>query len=184
MATYQNSAVDTDRLILGNYAMYTAATSGTTWVNMGPGQLTAFKHTIEKFNILAGNAPDPMEGIGVETVKFSFDLIEYDASVLSALQGGLVSSTVTTSQSTIKAGGNTTLTKRAYKLDNNRFISGASVRTVITIFKGSIDDGMTLVPKSDNDSDPLNVFQFSITGELDTTLSIGTQLYTIVKTEV
>ena len=184
MPTYQNSSVDTDRLILGNYALYTAATSGGTWVNLGLGQLTSWGHKIEKVNVQCANAPDPMEGIGRETVQFAFELIEYDASVLSALQGGLVSSTVTTSQSTIKAGGNTTITKRAFKMENNRFISGASVRTVITVFKASIDDGMTIVPKSDNDSDPLNVLQFAVTGELDTTLSTGSQLYTIVKVEV
>lgn len=184
MATYQNSSVDSDRLILGNFKIETAASSAATYQNLGAGQLTSFQHQFEKFDVQAGNAPDPIEGIATETLNFGFDLIEYDASVLSAMQGGLVSATVTTSQSTIEAGGNTELTPRAFKLTNTRIISGSTVETVITIYRATIDNGMTWVTKSDNDSDPVNALQFTVTAELDTAKTAGSQLYTIVKTEV
>ena len=75
------------------------------------------------------------------------------------------------------------LTTRAYKLTNARDISGTTVETVITHYKGSVDNGMTMVTKSDNDSDPVNAFQFTVTCENDASLSIGSQLYSIVKVE-
>ena len=184
MAFYQNSTVDSDRVVLGNYKIETAASAAASYVNMGAGQLTSFQHVFEKFTSQAGNAPDPIEGIAVETANFAFDLLEYDASVFSALQNGLVSSTVTTSQSTLEAGGNQTLTARAYKLTNTSNVPSGTSQTVITIFKGTIDSGVNVVTKSDNDSDPVNAFQFTITAELDTARTAGTQLYTIVKDEV
>lgn len=184
MPRYQNTSVDSDRLIIGNWKIETATSAGATFVNMGAGQVTSLSHDFEKWDVQAGNAPDPIEGIATETFAVGFELIEYDASVVSALQNGLVSATVTTSQSTIEAGGNDELTPRAYRLTNTRDISGTTVETVITLFKGTIDSGATWVTKSDNDSDPLNALQFSITCELDTSRTAGSQLYTIVKTEV
>jgi len=184
MALYQNTTVDSDRLIIGNYKIETSATAGGTFVNVGAGMLNSFAHNFTKYDVQAGNAPDPIEGIADESVTFDFDMIEYDASVISAISNGLVSATVTTSQSTLEAGGNTTLTERAYKLTNRRLINSTTVETVITIFKGSIDTGPVINPKSDNDSDPINSIAFSITAINDSSRTAGSQLYTIVKDEV
>ncbi len=184
MAIHQNTSVNSDRIVLGNYKLETAPSAAGTYVNMGAGILTAWQHNIEKFNLQAGNAPDPLEGIATETVTFSFELLEYDASVFSALQNGLVSATgITSATSTIDAGGNTTLTPAAYRLDNHRFIASTTVGTVITMFSGTIDNGMTMVTKSDNDADPMNAFQFSVTCENDSSLTVGSQLYQYVKDE-
>jgi hypothetical protein len=184
MALYQNTSVDSDRIVIGNYKLETAPSAVGTYVNLGAGQLTSWQHQFEKYNVQAGNAPDPIEGIADETVSFAFDLIEYDASVLSVLQCGLTSSATATSSSSLYAGGNTTLTHRAWRLTNRRIISGATVQTVITVFRGVIDNGMTMVLKSDNDADPVNAYQFSVTGEVDASLTVGSQLYQIVKDEV
>ena len=185
MATYQNTSVDSDRLIIGNYKLETAPTAGGTFVNMGAGMVTAFSHDFEKWDVQAGNAPDPIEGIATETVAIGFDLIEYDASVLNAFQGGLISApTITSVLSTVEAGGNTELTPQAFKLTNIRVNgSGSTVETTITVYRATIDSGMTLVTKSDNDTDPINAMQFTITGELDTARTAGNQLYTIDHTE-
>ena len=184
MALHQNTSTDSDRIVLGNYKMETAPSAAGTFVNLGAGQLTSWTHQFEKFTTQAGNAPDPLEGIATETASFGFDLLEYDASVLSVLQCGLVSAVVTTSLSTINAGGNTVLTHRAWRLTNTRYISGTTVQTIITMYRGVIDNGMSLVSKSDNDTDPMNAYQFSVTCELDSTLTVGSQLYNIAKTEV
>ena len=185
MATHQNTSVDSDRIALGNYKIETASSSGATYVNLGAGQLTSWAHVFEKYTLQAGNAPDPMEGIATETCAFAFDLLEYDASAFSALQCGLISTgTITSVLSVINAGGNTVLTPRAFRLTNTREISGASSPTVIVVYRGVIDNGMVLVPKSDNDTDPMNVYQFSVTGENDSTLSVGSQLFSITKIEI
>jgi len=181
--THQITSVDTDRLILGNYAVSTSATSGGTFVQLGPGMLTAFAHSFTNSNIQAGNSIDPLEYIADESATFSVDMLEYDASVLSAIQGGLVSTTgITTTGSTLNAGGNTNLTKRAFKLTNLNTKGSASITTVITIYKASVEGGMTLGVKSDNDADPINVYQFTFKAENDSSLSVGSQLYSIIKT--
>ena len=185
MAYHQNNTVDADRIKLGNWKIETAASAAATFVNLGAGGVTSWQHNIEKFTIQSPNAPDPVEGIGVESVTFGFDLQEWDASALSVLQNGLTSTSLLTSVlSAIYAGGNTTLTPRAYRLTNNtRTATGTSI-TVITMFKGVVDNGMTLVTKSDNDASPDNAYQFTVTCENDASLTVGSQLYQIVTTEV
>lgn len=91
---------------------------------------------------------------------------------------------MSTTSTTIRAGGATELVPRAFKLTNYRMIGTTTVNTVITIFNANIENGMTLVPKSDNDGNPVNVFQFSVKGDNLASLSAGAQLFQIVKVEV
>lgn len=185
MAFHQNTTVDADRIKLGNWKIETAASAAATYVNLGAGMVTSWVHNIEKFTIQSGNAPDPIEGIGVESVTFGFDLQEWDASAVSVLQNGLVSTnTITSVLSIIYAGGNTQLTTRAYRLTNTTQAPTGSAETVITMFKGTIDNGMTIVTKSDNDASPDNAYQFTVTCENDASLTVGSQLYSFQTTEV
>jgi hypothetical protein len=179
MAYYQNTSVDSDKLVVGNWKIETAATAAGTYVNLGAGMLDSFAHNIEKWDVQAGNAPDPIEGVADETVSIGFTLIEYDGSVLSALQNGLTSHSATSVLSTLTAGGNQELTKRAYKLTNRSLRTGSTVDTVITVYTAAIENGVTLQVKSDNDTDPVTGFQFTLMGELDTSRTAGDQLFKI-----
>ena len=181
MAYYQNTSVNSDLLVVGNWKIETAATSGGTYTNLGAGMLDSFDHQISKWNVQAGNAPDPIEGVADETVSIQFTLIEYDGSVLSVLQNGLTSHSSTTVLSTLTTGGNQELTKRAYKLTNRSERTGSTVETIITVYTAAIDNGMSLQIKSDNDTDPVTGFQFTLTGELDTSRSTGDQLFSITR---
>ena len=185
MATiHQITSVDTDKLILGNYKMETAASSGAAFVNLGPGMLTSWMHNFTNSNIQSGNSVDPMEYISDESLSFGFDLIEYDASAISALQGGLTETgSITSVISTLRAGGAEQLTKRAFKFTNHQMIDDSTVDTIITVFQASVEGGLTLGVKSDNDANPINVFTFSCKAENDSSLSVGAQLFTLVKTE-
>jgi len=185
MPLYQNQSVTTANLLIGNYKIETAAygtTVGGTWVNLGAGMVNSFNHAMTRYDVQAGNAPDPIEGVAEETFVIDMELIEYDASVLAAISCGLATATVTSVQSVYKAGGNVDLTPRAFKLTNRRLISGSTKETVIMVFKATIDNGLQITAKSDNDTDPISVMPVSLTAKLDTTLSAGTQLYTITKT--
>lgn len=185
MAFHQNTSVDADRIKIGNWKIETAASAAATWVNLGAGIVTAWQHNIEKYTIQSGNAPDPIEGLAGETVTFGFDLQEWDASAISVLQNGLTATnTITSVSSAIYAGGNTNMTKRAYRMTNNTQAPTGTATTVITMFSGTIDNGMTLVTKSDNDASPDNAYQFTVTCENDSALTVGSQLYQIVTTEV
>lgn len=184
MPLYQNTSVSTSRLLIGNYKIETAAygtSAGGTWVNLGAGMVNSFNHAITKYDVQAGNAPDPIEGIAEESFVIDMELITYDASVLAAISNGLLTADTSSSstQTVLKAGGSTELTARAFKLTNRRLVSGATKETVIMVFKATIDNGLQITAKSDNDTDPINVLPVSITAKLDTTLSAGTQLYTI-----
>jgi hypothetical protein len=179
MAYYQNTSVDSDKLVIGNWKIETAATVGGTYVNLGAGMLDSFSHNVEKWDIQAGNAPDPIEGVADETLTIGFTLIEYDGSALSAMQNGLTEYSATSVLSTLTAGGNQELTKRAYKLTNRSERTGSTVETVIKVYTAAVENGVTLQLKSDNDTDPITGFQFTLTAELDTTRTAGDQLFSI-----
>ncbi len=181
MPVYQNATVDSNELILGNCKMETATSVGASFVNMGAGIVNDFAHVVEMYDVQAGNAPDPIEGVASETATITFEMIEYDASVLTAIHGGLITSSIATSLSTINAGGNAdnTITPQAFRFTNTRVISGTTVETIITLYKGTLDTGPAITFKSDNDTDPIAVLPASITAKIDGTLSAGSQLYSI-----
>ena len=185
MPIYQNSSVATTNLLIGNYKIETAAygtSAGGTWVNLGAGIVNSFNHNITKYDVQAGNASDPLEGIATETFTVDGELIEYDSSVLAAISCGAETSASTTTQSVLSAGGNIELTPRAFRLTNRRIISGSTKETVIMVFKATLDNGIQVTAKSDNDTDPINTMAFTITGKLDTTLTAGSQLFTVTRT--
>lgn len=182
MAYHQNSLVDSNKLIIGNAKIETAATVGGPYVNLGAGLVSAFTHTPTMYDVQAGNAPDPIEGVAEEVCTLDFELIEYDASVLSAISGGLVTQTSTTSLSTLNAGGNSTITPRVFRVTNTRMIGAVTCETILTIFKGNLTTGITINFKSDNDADPLGVIPGQVEGKVDSTLSVGSQLFTITRT--
>jgi len=187
MPIYQNSTVNTTKLIIGNYQIFTATTStclspgsvvSATWINLGAGMVNSFGHNITKYNVQAGNAPDPIEGVATETFTISADLLEFDASVMAAIQCGAI----TYAGGTAKAGGVGTLTPVAFKLVNTRTIAGSVFTTTVVVFRCTLDTGMQFTAKSDNDTDPINVIPITVTGKPQTTFSAGTQLYQIFNT--
>ncbi len=184
MPVYQNSTVAQNKLVLGNYKIETSASAAGTYVNLGAGMVNNYGHNPSFYDTQAGNAPDPIEGIADEDFKIDFEMLEYDGSVLSAIQCGAVSETSTTSLSTLTGGGNQTLTPRAFRLTNTRDISGTTVETIITVFKATMESGLQFTAKSDNDTDPIQVMPMVIVAKNDSTLSAGTQLFTITHTKV
>ena len=185
MPIYQNSSVDTTKLILGNckieVAPYGTTAASSAWTNLGAGIVNSFKHVPTKYSVQAGNAPDPIEGVSTEVAQITGELIEYDATVLSTINGGLISATATSSVSTVVAGGNNIITPMAFRITNKRIVSGTTKYTTLTVFKATLDGGPEITFKSDNDADPIAVMPFAITAKLDTSLSAGTQSYTITR---
>jgi len=184
MALYQNTSVDSTKLILGNAKIETCATVGGTYVNLGAGIVNSFVHNIEKYDSQAGNAPDPIEGIADESVVVEFEMIEYDGSVLSAIMCGLITETHTTVLSTIAAGGNQQLTPRVFRITNTSTLSSTTVETIMTVFKATLNTGPAINFKSDSDTDPVSIMPCTLTGKPDTTLTVGSQLYSLTRTLV
>jgi len=182
MAYHQNSSVDSNKLIIGNCKIETASSVAATYVNLGAGMVSAFTHTPTMYDVQAGNAPDPIEGVAEEVCTVDFELIEYDASVLSAIHGGLVSQTSTTVLSTLVAGGSSTITPRVFRITNTRMISATTSETILTIFKGTLTTGISINFKSDNDADPLALMPCQIEGKVDSSLTVGSQLFKITRT--
>ena len=166
MAMYQNASVTDAKLETGNFAIYVGAegsTVGSTWVNLGAGMLKDIAYVPENYEVQAGNAPDPIEGISKETATMSFDLIEYDGSSFSALSGGAM----TGSSGSLVVGGQTSaVTAKGIKLVNTRKLANGSTQTTTYVFnKCYLNGGWTLAVKSDNDADPINVYSFSVTAK-------------------
>lgn len=165
MPIYQNNAliVGERAIELGNYTISVGgvgATAGSAWTNLGAGMLKSFSYNPEMFNCQAGNCIDPVQGVAKETVTFDIDLIEYDGSSFSMLSGGLISGT---SGSLLVGGQATIQAAKAFKLYNRKLLStGTSVITTIILHNCFMNTGFSMSPKSDNDTDPMNVYSFSI----------------------
>lgn len=181
MAYHQNSSVATEKLILGNYKIESAATAAASYTNLGAGKVNSFSHNITMYDVQAGNAPDPIEGISDETFTVDMELIEFDSSSLAAISCGAMTSSSTTAQSTLVAGGNSELTPRAFKFTNTRMISGATKQTIITVFYATLSQGMSMTVKGDEESDPISVIPIQVVGKVDSSLTTGSQLFQIVK---
>ena len=186
MPLYQNSTVDSDKLIIGNCKVESAASAAATYTNLGAGIVNDWNHVPELYDTQAGNAPDPIEGVADEVVTVSFDMIEFDASVLAVIHGGLFTSTTTSSVQTIHAGGRqaTEITPRAFRFTNTRInAAGNTVQTILTVYNATMDTGPSFTFKSDNDTDPIMVMPGSITGKPDGDRTAGQQLYTLTHDE-
>ena len=200
MAGYQNSSVSNSKLMLGNYKitfgtvgcvlMSSAITTLTT--NLGAGIINSFAHNVTRYDVQAGNAPDPIEGVASETFTISGELIEYDHDALYAAMGGMISSgasaagSTTADYKTITGGGATTLTPKAFLLTNTRQYvgSGATSITALTyilVHKATFTQGLSVTAKGDGDADPINVIAFEIEGVTDGTRSGVDQLFQIQK---
>jgi len=184
MATYQNSSVTSNKLILGNCKIETSASAAGTYVNLGAGIVSSFTHTPEFYDVQAGNAPDPIEGVASETATIEFELIEYDGSVLSAIQCGITEYSATSALSTLTAGGNQEVTSRAFRITNTRTISSTTVETILTVYKATMQTGLTINFKSDNDTDPIAIMPGTIVAKVDATRSEGDQLFSLTRTVV
>jgi len=167
MPIYQNSTVTDAKIEVGNYAIYVAASAGTTaagtWVNMGAGMVSSVNWQPEVFTSQAGNAVDPIQGIARETATIDMELIEYDGSAFSVLTGGGMAGT----SGSVTVGGQTTaLVARGMKLINARKLATGSTQTTTFVFDNCfLNSGWAMAPKSDNDSDPVNVYTFSVTAK-------------------
>ena len=164
MPIYQNSTVTDAKVEIGNYAMYVAATAGTTvggtWVNLGAGMVKSFSYDPTPYTSQAGNAPDPIQGISRETAKIAIDLIEYDGSSFSILSGGAM----TGSSGSLVVGGQTNaMPGMGFKMVNSRKLANGSTQTTTYVFNFVfMDGGFSTSPKSDNDADPVNVYSFNL----------------------
>jgi roadblock/LC7 domain-containing protein len=195
MPLYQNTAVDTDKLVIGNYMIFggtittaintylTVTSIESTLTNIGAGIINSFGHNVEKYDVQAGNAPDPIEGIATETFTISGELIEYDGTKLAAVMGGLVTSSASSGSnwSVVTGGGLSEITPKTFVLVNRRIVAGTSVLTMIYLYKGTFVNGPQFTAKSDNDTDPINTMSFEIQGEIDGNRTAGDQLYSIRK---
>ena len=163
MAIYQNSTVTDAKIEVGNFAMYVGAlgaTAGAITVNLGAGMLKSFAYVAEGYAAQSGNSPDPIQGIAKETANLGFDLIEYDGSSFSTLSGGVISGT----SASLTVGGQTNIqVGKAIKLVNVRKLASGSTQTTTYVLPNCfMSGGFTMTPKSDNDTDPVNVYSFTI----------------------
>ena len=179
MPNYQNNSVATEKLVLGNCKIEVAASAGATFTNVGAGMVSTYNHEPTMYDTQAGNAPDPIEGVATEEVKVDMEMLEWDASTLNVIHGGLFSMSTTSSVQTIHAGGqsDTTITPKAWKFTNTRTISSTTVTNVFTVYYATPDAGPQFTLKSDNDTDPMAVQPLSITGKIDSSRNAGDQLY-------
>ena len=184
MPMYQNSSAASDKLVLGNCKMETSASVAGTYVNVGAGRVSAWNHNVTRYDVQAGNAPTPIEGVADEDITVDFELIEWDSSTYSSLYNGLYSASTSSSVQTIHAGGNTELTARAYKFTNSRLDSSSNtVETILYVYNATIENGIQAAFQDDNASDPIGVMSGTVIGKLDASRTTGQQLFYITRSQ-
>lgn len=194
MAYYQNTGTVTTSgsIVMGGFKLEYAATAAASYTNLGIGRNLVITENLTMWNAQADNGPDPIRGVSRHTATIAFELLEWylpswdkargtgfdldtAPSVGTYITGGSVQS--------LSTGGNTALTRSAFKFSNAKLVSGATVETAIVFYKAYLNAGMTLTLKSDNDEDPINVAPFTLEAECDTDRSAGDQLM-VIETEV
>jgi len=163
MPVYQNATVADAKVEIGNYAMYVGAvgaTAGAIVINLGAGMVKSFVHNAEMFTSQSGNSVDPIVGVARETCTLEIELLEYDGSAFSVLTGDMWNGT---SASMIVGGQVTALSGVGIKLLNTRKLTTGSSQTTTYVIQKAIAGGFSLNPKSDNDSDPVALYSFSLT---------------------
>ena len=190
----QTSLTQAGTLLQGGFRLGVAGTAGVFGAGslgtvLGIGNLTGITENMEKSTTQAGNSDKPDELVISQTVTVTFELLEFYLPTFDAIRGGGLDSENTSTAATyisgtptanvFSTGGLDTLTSKAFAFENTTMVSAASAVTVLIIYKAKMEQGLTFTPKSDNDSDPAMVTQFTMTGELDTSRTKGDQLYVI-----
>ncbi len=191
------SLTNAGTLLSGGFKMGYAATAGsfvgTVGTALGIGNLTGFTENIEMTTTQAGNSNMPIEQVAVHTVTVSFDLLELWPTSFDAIRGGSLDTvnagtdgtytTGTANTNVISTGGLTTIDTAAFCFQNTTYVATVAKKTYLVIYKARIESGMVWAPKTDHDTDPVMVYPFTITGEVDTSRTAGDQLF-VIETEL
>lgn len=202
MAEHQINTVTSSLLTLGNYqilvgtcASYLTIASAVSSVttSLGAGMINSFAHVISRYDVQAGNAVDPIEGVAEENFTVAGDLIEWSAGAMVSAFGGILylgssESAVTSiaAYSEVTGGGATEIKPKCFILKNLRhFVTSAGTTmsgyTYIAIWKATMKNGPAITVKGDEDSDPVQTMAFELEGIIDGSRTVGDQLFRMQK---
>jgi len=190
----QTSLTNAGTILMGGFRLGVAASAasfaaGAMTACLGIGNLTGLTENIEKSSIQAGNSNMPVKVVANHSVTIAFELLEFWPPTFDLIRGGALDTenaataatyiSGTPTANTISTGGLNTLTPKAFMFENTTMVSGASAKTVLIIYKATLEQGIAFTPKTDHDTDPAMVIPFTLTGELDTSRTAGDQLFYI-----
>jgi len=193
--TYQQTSLtNAGTLLEGGFRLGVAASAasfvgGSLGTVLGIGNLTSVQENLERTTTQAGNSDQPVEKVANHTITVSFELLEFWPPTFDAIRGSSLdtenSATAATyisgtpTANTFSTGGLNTLTPQAFIFENTTYVSGATAKTLLVVYKATIEQGLAFTPKTDHDTDPVMVIPFTLTGEVDTARAQGDQLYYI-----
>jgi len=189
----QTSLTNAGTLLEGGFRMGIATAAvmfagGSVQTVLGIGNLTSIQENIELSTTQAGNSNMPVERVASQTLTINFELLEFWAPTFDLIRGsgldttGYTASTYITGTPTarsISTGGLDTLGTMSYVFENVTMVSGATAKTVLIVYKARIAQGLAFTSKTDHDTDPVMVYPFVLTAELDTSRTKGDQLFII-----
>ena len=189
----QTSLTNAGTLLEGGFRMGIATAAvmfagGSVQTVLGIGNLTSIQENIELSTTQAGNSNMPVERVASQTLTVNFELLEFWAPTFDLIRGsgldttGYTASTYITGTPTarsISTGGLDTLGTMSYVFENVTMVSGATAKTVLIVYKARIAQGLAFTSKTDHDTDPVMVYPFVLTAELDTSRTKGDQLFII-----
>jgi len=178
--------------LLGGCKMGVAASAvtfagGSMGTVLGIGNMTGFTENLEFTTTQAGNSSEPEKAVSKHTLTITFELLEFYPPNWDIIRGGSLDTENALSAPTylsgtaniFSSGGLTAIGEKSFAFLNTKLIAGSTVETILVVYKAKIEAGLILTPKSDHDADPVMVLPFTLTGELDTTRTVGDQLYVI-----
>jgi len=190
MAEYQNTGLTASgTTVIGSALVKVAATPNalSSGTNIGLCRNIVLTENITPYTTQADNGPDPLEGVSEHTATITFDLLEFHPPTFDEIRGGDLDTEVTSTAgsyitgtvNTISTGGLTALTDKSYLFQNVKTVSGATVETVIVVYKAHLNAGMAFNFQSDNSDDPLLAVPCTLEAVCDTTRTKGDQLFLI-----
>lgn len=190
----QTSETNADALLQGGFRMGVAGTAGvfaggSLGTVLGLGNLTGFTENIDRTTTQAGNSDLPEEKVATHTVTVTFECLEFWPPTFDEIRGESLDTeneataatyiNGTPTANTISSGGLRAIGSKAFIFENTTMVDGGTAQTILVIYKGKVETGMTFTPKTDHDTDPAMVVPFTITGEIDTGRTAGDQLFYI-----
>ena len=150
---------------------------GSTWTDLGAMRGIVWSETWDKVTVMGDNAGEIKNFIKNHKATLAGNIMEFSLANLYKIRGGIDNySTVTDVSETIKSGGKTQIAAIQARVTNENE-DGETFR--ISLYKATNNKGIEIAFQPDDADDP-NMIAIEIQGSLDTTRTVGDQLFEMV----
>lgn len=175
-----STTANSNAFVMGSASIYISgstdkSTTTGSFINLGAARGVKLTETWDSIEIEVDNTPNVTIGAKNQQITLEANLLELDFYRMQMLRGGL--DTFSTTTYTFDTGGGVSITPQAVYI---KHIGASSSQTITaTIYYASMTDGLSLPFVSENANEVAEI-PIKLTGKINSTRTIGDQLYSIV----